>query len=41
MGKVCIKGKGRGGVASVSKRNRAFKAYMKKVHRKRDLARKS
>lgn len=41
MSKVCSKGKGRGGMASVSKRNRAFKAYIKQANRKLDLTRKS
>jgi len=33
MARVSNTGKGRGGVGQVSKRNRAFKAYVKRVNR--------
>lgn len=41
MARVSTRGKGRGGIGQVSKRNRAFKAYTKRVNRTTDLVRKS
>lgn len=41
MARVSNKGKGRGGFGHISKRNKAFKAHVKRVNRQMDLARKS
>jgi hypothetical protein len=41
MARVSNKGKGRGGIGQVSKRNRHWNAQVKSSNRKMDLARKS
>jgi hypothetical protein len=41
MARVSNKGKGRGGIGQVSKRNRNWTAQVKSTNRKLDLARKS
>lgn len=41
MARVSNKGKGRGGFGHITKRNKAFKAYVKRVNRQTDLARKA
>ena len=41
MARVSNKGKGRGGFGHITKRNKAYNAYVKRVNRQTDLTRKS